>query len=89
MVTAHPSIIPPRRPLQPITLTGTNQFDNNWYDGLDVYSKEIIAFTSITANGNGLAHDGGNTIGGGVFVVNDYNTASPQAVQRFGYQPVQ
>ena len=69
---------------QPITLTGTNQFNNNWYDGLDVDAKEVITLTSITANDNGLGQDATNTYGDGVYAVNSYNPASPQLVSILG-----
>jgi putative surface-exposed virulence protein len=43
---------------QPITLTGTNQFNNNMYDGLDVFSNGgAVTLNNLTANGNGLAYD--------------------------------
>ena len=65
-----------------VTLVGVNQFNSNWYDGLDVYSKGVITLTSITANGNGLAHDpdpntNPNSSGYGLYVD---NTSSGTAV---------
>ena len=70
---------------QPITLTGTNQFNNNWYDGLDVFSREVINLNGISANGNGLAHDDptlpfSTAYGYGVYLKNNYNSALPQDV---------
>ena len=38
---------------QNVTISGTNQFNNNWLDGLDVYSYGNLALNNVTANSNG------------------------------------
>jgi hypothetical protein len=39
---------------QNVTLTGVNNFNDNKYDGLDIYSYGVIAIHSVTANRNGI-----------------------------------
>jgi putative surface-exposed virulence protein len=36
-----------------VTLTGSNIFNNNPYDGLDIYSNGTVILSTLTANGNG------------------------------------
>ena len=71
-----------------ITLTTTtssasNQFENNGYDGLDVYSQGVVTLNSIIAYLNGPI-SGGTAYGYGVYVDNASNTALPQAVSILG-----
>ncbi len=49
---------------QPVTLTGSNVFSSNKFDGLDVYSLGAISVSSIVAQSN--------TSGTGAFFENDY-----------------
>ncbi len=54
---------------QPITLIGTNTFNNNSGGGLMLYSFGAIALSNVTANGN--LPTGGTGIGLGVYIDND------------------
>ena len=70
-----------------VTLTGVNQFNSNWDDGLDIRSYGAITLYSITANGNGTAKvdpTANFPEGYGVYIQNNYNTALPQAVSILG-----
>jgi hypothetical protein len=56
-------------PLKPanVTLTGVNQFNDNWFSGLEIYSHGSILLNNITANENGMT---GGLSGYGVYVDN-------------------
>jgi hypothetical protein len=40
-----------------VTFTGNNTFNDNWQDGLIVYSKGVITTNNLEARGNGIAAD--------------------------------
>jgi hypothetical protein len=44
---------------KPITLTGTNIFNNNWFNGVEIYSKGVITVNNLTASNNGISGSGG------------------------------
>jgi hypothetical protein len=58
-----------------VTLTGANTFNDNYYGGIDVYSKGSIALSNVTANNNGH----GALFGFGAFLDN-HTAATPKAV---------
>ncbi len=56
---------------QPVTIGGTNVFNNNYYFGLSVYSFGAITISNITANDNAVT---GSNYGYGAYLENDgYN----------------
>ena len=57
-----------------VTLTGTNIFNSNTSDGLDVESNGVITLTNITANGNGQTGDLSNGLGSNI--ENDFTGAT-------------
>ena len=52
---------------QPVTLTGTNTFNSNYFHGLYVTSLGQITTNNLNANGNGTS----NSFGAGVWLEND------------------
>ncbi|MFN8410903.1 MAG: hypothetical protein U0Z26_00810 [Anaerolineales bacterium] len=58
-----------------ITVSGTNSFNNNGSDGLQVYSNDVITLNNITANGNS---------NGTGLVVQNTSAATPKAVNLTG-----
>lgn len=59
-----------------VTLTGTNEFYNNYNDGLSVISDGAITVSNLTASFN--------QNGRGVYLENNHNTLSPQNVTLTG-----
>ncbi len=54
---------------QPVTLTGSNTFTDNWLSGLEVYSIGSITTNNLTADNNGILSTGtSDTYRGGVGV---------------------
>ena len=73
-----------------VTITGTNTFNSNYADGLNVTSLGVVTLNNITANLNGAATLDPNNItlgypvGYGVEVFNAYSTKSPKSVSVLG-----
>jgi hypothetical protein len=44
---------------KPVTLTGTNIFNNNWLAGVEISSKGLITVNNLTASNNGVSGSGG------------------------------
>ena len=64
---------------QAVTLTGVNQFNTNYFDGLNVVSNGAVSLASLTANNNGTVAAGGS-YGYGVNVDNLGNLIAPPDV---------
>jgi len=60
-----------------VTLTGTNVFDNNYLDGLNINIKGAVLLNNITANCNGYNLGCSGTGTGSTGLVVDNSTASP------------
>ena len=73
---------------QKVVLTGNNNFDHNWFSGLEVYSYGMISANNITSTNNGQG--GYDTWGYGAFLNNcnasgaACTNASPQPVTLTG-----
>ena len=65
---------------QSVSLTGTNVFDNNWLEGLIVFSYGNLTLNSVTANNNGQGHYEGYAAGAWLNNCNDNNVVSCLAV---------
>lgn len=60
--------------IKPVIVNGTNVFNNNGSDGLDISSKGAITLSNITANGNGT--DLIDFDGAGAWLYNSYSGSS-------------
>jgi hypothetical protein len=63
-----------------VTISGTNFFNDNAYEGLSILSRGVITLYNVTANNNGYTGDYG-----GVFLNNDYDITKQVAVTLNGY----
>jgi len=58
-----------------VNITGTNVFNDNFYNGLQIASHGAITLSNITAIRNGMLSDYE-----GVYIYNDNDTAIPQNI---------
>lgn len=64
---------------QKLNITGTNNFNNNYYDGLDIYTNGAVTINNLTATGNGTS----GSFGTGAVIQNN-NLPNPAKISLTG-----